>query len=234
MNKLLFCVLYVFVASPVFCEPRNILLITIDTLRADHLSYNGSEKVQTPNLDRLAKAGVNFTQARTPVPLTLPAHASIFTGLYPPSHGVRDNGSYRLAEKQLTLAEMMKKHGYTTAAFVGSFVLNHRFGLNQGFDFYDDHISTNPSQLENLEAERKGEAVYASFTNWVKGYSGQKPFFVWIHLYDPHTPYDPPEPFLSKYPRDRYSGKSLMQIPSLEKSCRLWRLRNGLAIASSR
>jgi len=93
MKEFFFCVLFVFVVRPVFCEPRNVLLITIDTLRVDYLSCNGSSKVQTPNLDRLSKDGVNFAQARTPVPLTLPAHASILTGFYPPSHGVRDKGN---------------------------------------------------------------------------------------------------------------------------------------------
>lgn len=207
MKRLLLCVLSVFVVNPVFCEPRNVLLITVDTLRADYLSCNGSSKVQTPNLDRLSKDGVNFTQARTPVPLTLPAHASILTGFYPPSHGVRDNGTYRLAGKQLTLAEVMKKHGYITAAFVASFVLDHRFGLNQGFDVYDDKISMNALQQEDLEAERNGEAIYKSFAQWLEGNREQKPFFVWIHLYDPHTPYDPPEPYRTKYSGNRYAGE---------------------------
>ena len=115
----------------------NLLLITLDTVRADYLSCNGSKKVQTPQLDRLARGGVNFTRARTSVPLTLPAHASIMTGNYPPVHGVRDNGSYRLPEGQLTLAEVLEGHGYETAAFIGAFVLDRSFGLAQGFDTYE-------------------------------------------------------------------------------------------------
>ena len=109
-------------------SPRNVLLITIDTLRADHLSCNGSRSVATPNLDRLAEQGVNFRRARTSVPLTLPSHASILTGNYPPIHGIRDNASSRLPESQFTLGEALQASGFETAAFVGSFVLDRRFG----------------------------------------------------------------------------------------------------------
>ena len=207
LKSFLLFVFFAFFVNPVFSQSRNVILITIDTLRADYLSYNGSIKVQTPNLDHLAKEGANFTRARTSVPLTLPSHTSILTGLYPPSHGVRDNGTYRLDKDQITLAEVMKKHDYATAAFVGSFVLDHRFGLDQGFDVYDDHMQSGPSQMENLEAERNAAAVFASFNSWLNSYRGDKPLFVWIHLYDPHTPYTPPEPFLTKYSGNHYAGE---------------------------
>ncbi len=188
-------------------RPRNLLLITLDTVRADHLSCNGSDKVQTPRLDRLARDGVNFTRARAPVPLTLPSHASILTGRYPPAHGVHDNGAFRLPQGELTLAEVLKGHGYETAAFTGSFVLDHRFGLAQGFDVYDDRMWSDPSMLENMEAERKAEAVYEAFAEWLKENGDRRPFFAWVHLYDPHAPYVPPEPFLSRYRKDPYAGE---------------------------
>jgi arylsulfatase A-like enzyme/Tfp pilus assembly protein PilF len=188
-------------------KPRNLILITIDTLRADYLSCNGSVKVKTPNLDGLASRGVNFTRTRTPVPLTLPSHTSIMTSLYPAWHGVRDNGAYHLSEKFTTLAEVLKKQGYTTAAFVGSFVLDHRFGLAQGFDSYDDKTSGGVVMLERPDAERNAEAVYDAFSTWFKSHSEQEPFFVWIHFYDPHAPYNPPKPYLDKYPRDPYAGE---------------------------
>jgi arylsulfatase A-like enzyme/Tfp pilus assembly protein PilF len=190
-----------------FAQPRNLVLITIDTLRADFLSCNGSTRVKTPNMDALAAQGVNFQRARASVPLTLPSHTSIFTALYPPSHGVRDNGSFRLHEKHVTLAEILKLQGYETAAFVGSFVLDHRFGLNQGFDVYDDQTWQNAGTMERLEAERNGEAVYDAFAKWLTSYSEKKPFFAWIHLYDPHFPYNPPEDFKAKYPKKPYAGE---------------------------
>lgn len=188
-------------------DQRNLVLITIDTLRADYLSCNGSTKVQTPNIDQLANGGVNFTQVRTAVPLTLPAHTSILTSLYPPAHGVRDNGTYVLAQDRLTLAEVLKQHGYFTAAFVGSFILDHRFGLAQGFDVYDDHITQDPLQLETLDAERNADAVDTAFAKWQRSYEQKAPLFIWIHLYDPHAPYVPPEPYRTRYQQNLYAGE---------------------------
>jgi choline-sulfatase len=190
-----------------FADPRHLILITIDTLRADYLSCNGSQKVKTPNLDRLASNGVNFQRTRSPVPLTLPAHASILTALYPPDHGVRDNGTFRLDQKAITIAETLKRHGYRTAAFVGSFVLDHRFGLDQGFDEYNDQVSTKSETLERFEAERSGGAVEQSFEKWFAGVTGSFPLFIWIHLYDPHAPYLPPEPYHSRYSSNLYAGE---------------------------
>ena len=186
---------------------RNLLLITLDTFRADYLGVNGASEVPTPHLDALARGGVNFTRARAPVPLTLPSHASILTGTYPPGHGVRDNGSFRLADERLTLAEVLGARGYATAAFVASFVLDRRFGLAQGFAVYDDQITSDPAMLESLEAERSGEAVLAAFTQWLEERHDAGPFFAWLHLYDPHAPYLPPEPFRSRYARHPYAGE---------------------------
>jgi arylsulfatase A-like enzyme/Tfp pilus assembly protein PilF len=192
--------------SPAVTKP-NLLLITLDTVRADHLSCNGSKNAQTPHLDRLARSGVNFTRARTSVPLTLPAHASIMTGNYPPVHGVRDNGSYRLPEEQLTLAEVLDRHGYETAAFIGAFVLDRSFGLAQGFDTYDAGDWSSVSGLENLAAERSGDAVRDAFSSWLEDRTWEGPFFAWIHLYDPHAPYVPPEPFRKRYAGNPYAGE---------------------------
>jgi arylsulfatase A-like enzyme/Tfp pilus assembly protein PilF len=186
---------------------RNLLLITVDTLRADYLSCNGSTRVRTPHLDRLAAAGVNFTRARAPVPLTLPSHASILTGNYPPTHTLRDNGSHPLPAAQETLAERLEGRGYRTAAFVGSFVLDRRFGLEQGFDLYDDRTWSDLSMLERVDAERPAEQVLAAFRPWLAGLTDGEPFFAWIHLFDPHAPYTPPEPFKSRYPEDPYAGE---------------------------
>lgn len=209
MHRFVICFLLILLLLPTvaFSAPRNVILITIDTLRADYVSYNGSKHVQTPNLDRLARQGANFTRARTPVPLTLPSHASIMTGLYPSSHGVRDNGTFRLSESQITLAQILKRKGYTTAAFIGSFVLDHRFGLAQGFDIYEDRTWAKIAMLENPEAERNAEHVYKSFVQWWKKCDKSKPFFIWIHFYDPHAPYEPPAPFRERYKTNPYAGE---------------------------
>lgn len=120
----------------------NIIFITVDTLRADRLAAYGYKKIETPHIDSLAERGVLFSQAVAQVPITLPSHSSIFTGLNPTKHNVRENGTFRLGDSEITLAEVLKENGYTTGAFIGSFPLDSRFGLNQGFDFYDDDLST--------------------------------------------------------------------------------------------
>lgn len=194
--------------------PANLLLITLDTFRGDHLGANGAAQVDTPCLDRLAAAGANFTRARASVPLTLPSHASIMTGRAPHSHGVRDNGLAALDASVVTLAEVLGAEGYATAAFVGSFVLDHRFGLDQGFEHYDDQVATDLAMLERPEAERDGAAVVGAFEDWLSRRASDRPerghaepFFAWIHLYDPHAPYQAPEPFRSKYPRNPYAAE---------------------------
>ena len=193
--------------APDVVGPRHVVLITIDTIRNDYVGYSGSGKVKTPHLDRLAEGGVAFTQTRSPVPLTLPAHASILTGAYPPAHGVRVNGRDRLSEKHETLAEILKNNGYATAAFVGAFVLDRRFGLAQGFEVYDDRMGADVRLLENVEAERDAGAVASAFSAWLGQKTSDQPFFAWLHFYDPHSPYNPPEPYRSEFPNDPYAGE---------------------------
>ena len=188
-------------------SPPNLLLITIETLRPDHLSCNGAGNVATPNLDRLAREGVNFSRVRAPVPLTLPSHASILTGNYPPTHGVRENAAAPLSEDQLTLQEVLHSNGYETAAFLGSFVLDRRFGLAQGFDVYDDRVWTSAEELEKPQAERPAEAVFDAFEDWLADRVERRPFFAWLHFYDPHAPYLPPEPYRTQYRTDPYAGE---------------------------
>lgn len=195
-------------ADPSAAEKKpNVLLITLDTLRADYLSCNGAKNVETPHLDRLAKDGANFTRARTSAPLTLPAHASIMTGNYPPVHGVRDNGAFRLPEEQLTLAEILQGQGYETAAFIGAFVLDRQFGLAQGFGNYEEGSWDSGGGVNSLAAERRGGTVYDDFSTWLENRAEKKPFFAWVHLYDPHAPHDPPEPFRKKYTDNPYAGE---------------------------
>jgi len=193
--------------APLPDRPINLLVVTIDTLRADHLGCYGYSKVETPRIDRLAKDGILFTQAFTPVPITLPSHVSIFTGLYPPSHGVRNNGTFILNQSATTLAEILQQHGWRTAAMVSSYTLDSCFGLNQGFEVYDDDCSQNqaggPSILHN---ERRGEETSRRAIQWLDQHYQEK-FFLWIHYFDPHADYSPPEPFGSKYRENPYDGE---------------------------
>lgn len=185
----------------------NVLIVTIDTLRADRLGCYGYKVKQTPVLDNLAREGTLFERAFTAVPLTLPAHCTLFTGAYPPFHGVRDNAGSALGPEQKTLAEVLKDRGYRTAAFVGAFVLDSKFGLNQGFDTYVDHFDL--SRAETISPgyiQRRGDEVVQNAINWFEKV-GTRDFFAWVHLYDPHDPYTPPEPFLSRHPGSPYDGE---------------------------
>ncbi|HEX3645307.1 MAG TPA: sulfatase-like hydrolase/transferase [Vicinamibacterales bacterium] len=181
----------------------NVLLVTIDTLRADHVGAYGSTRGLTPTLDQFAAEGLRFAVAHAHVPMTLPSHATIMSGLYPPGNGVRDNGAFRFDRKQPTLASALASAGYRTAAFVGSFVLDARFGLNAGFDLYDDRLSGSSANLEIVQ--RTAEQVLAPAQEWI--IPAPSPWFVWAHLYDPHEPYTPPEPYASRYLADPYSGE---------------------------
>jgi arylsulfatase A-like enzyme len=207
-------------------EPRiNVLLITLDTTRADRLGCYGNRRIATPNLDRLAAEGVLFEAAFTPVPSTLPSHCSIMTAMYPARHGVHDNGIYRLDDSFVTLAERLNDEGYRTGAFVSAFVLDRQFGLAQGFDTYDDRvdepqIDADPGQLllddESPDEhrrwlaqlaspfERRADAVSRGAIDWLRQ-SSQEPFFLWVHYFDPHTRYDAPEPWTTRYDPD-YTG----------------------------
>lgn len=171
-------------------SPRklNVLLITLDTTRADRLGCYGYSLAKTPVLDRLAKQGVLFERAYAPVPLTLPSHASMLTGLYPPEHGLRNNGQTALPQGLPTLATELQAAGYETAAFVAAFVLDHKFGLQRGFQTYNDDLSTADPGLDGHHQYRDGSLVVGSAIRWLLPRS-RKPFFCWVHLFDPHYPY---------------------------------------------
>ncbi len=167
-------------------SPRwNVLLITLDTTRADHLGCYGLATAATPNLDRLAATGVLFERAYTVAPITLPAHATLHTGLLPPEHGLRINGVSRLPDGIPTLAELLREQGYRTGAFVSSLVLDARFGLSRGFHVYDDRFNDGP---RGPAAERPADESISLASTWLRANS-KEPFFCWIHLYDPHEPY---------------------------------------------
>lgn len=187
----------------------NVALVTLDTTRADRLGCYGYERAETPVLDRLAKEGVRFADAVSPAPLTLTAHASILTGLDPHHHRVRHNGQYRLDPSQATLAEVLRNRGYDTAAFVSAFVLDARFGLKQGFDLYDDRVEpTSGPFFAGLESERSAEKVTDAALDWLRARKGvKKPFFLWVHYYDPHAEYKPPEPYARRFQARTYDGE---------------------------
>jgi arylsulfatase A-like enzyme/Flp pilus assembly protein TadD len=192
-------------------QPKsNVILVTIDTLRADHLGCYGNKAITTPHIDKLASEGARFTTVVAQVPQTLPSHCSILTGTYPMFHKVRDNIGYRLDDSKTTLPEILKAHGYRTGAFVGSYVLDSRFGLGQGFDTYYDHFNPEKNKdgfLKLEQLERRGEEVMHQAIQWIDGTSPDTPFFAWIHLYDPHDPYDPPHPFKAQYKSRLYDGE---------------------------
>ncbi len=185
-----------------------VILITIDTLRADRLSSYGSDRVATPHMDRLAAEGIRFANASSTVPFTLPAHSSIMTGLYPPSHGVRENVGYVLAPELVTIAERFRDAGYRTGGFVSAFVLDARWGIARGFDTYVDDFDLDAMAGANLgSVQRAGPETIGYALTWLDGAGGEGPFFLWLHLFDPHDPYDPPEPFRSEYQGRPYDGE---------------------------
>jgi arylsulfatase A-like enzyme/Flp pilus assembly protein TadD len=182
----------------------NVLLITLDTLRTDRVSIYTDRYVSTPHIDKLARRSFVFKRAFSHNPVTLPAHTNIMTGTTPLYHGIGDNTGFRLEEDFLTIAEYLKERGYQTGAFIGAFPLDSRFGLDQGFDQYDDQYGTH-NELEFFFVERRAEAVIKPAIRWL---SRQKQkWFAWVHLFDPHQPYFPPPPYDKKYSRDPYSGE---------------------------
>src|SRR5438067_3495514 len=201
----LFAIGYAALAVPT--ASPNVVFITIDTLRPDHLGCYGDKQIRTPNIDTLAADGTRFERAYTAVPVTLPSHTVIFTGTYPTLSGVHDFAANKLSPTQATLASVLKDNGYTTGAVIGSAVLDSRFGLNHGFDFYYDHFDFNRLQESNLdEMERPGNIVADVTLDWLsKNY--QKKFFLWMHLYDPHFPYRPPAPYSEEYKDRPYDGE---------------------------
>ncbi|MFN7976655.1 MAG: sulfatase-like hydrolase/transferase [Vicinamibacterales bacterium] len=184
---------------------RNVLLVTIDTLRRDRVGAYGHPGGLTPALDRLAAEGVRFTAATSHAPLTLPAHASMLTGRVPPHHGLRVNGAARLGDDVPTLATVLHDHGYRTGAFVGAFVLDRRYGLARGFDVYDDRYPQAAIGRTFGFAERRGDAVVDVAGAWIDAQAAGTPWFAWVHLYDPHAPYEPPAEFASG--RAPYDGE---------------------------
>src|SRR6266536_2484526 len=185
----------------------NVVVITIDTLRPDHLGCYGYKQIHTPNIDALAPDGIRFERAYTSVPVTLPSHTTIFTGTYPTFSGMHDFAGNKLSQDQPTLASVLKDRGYSTGAVVASAVLDSRFGLNRGFDFYYDHFDVNRLQEANIdEMERPGNVVADVTLDWLSQ-NYQKNFFLWMHLYDPHYPYRPPAPYSEEYKDRPYDGE---------------------------
>ncbi len=194
--------------------PRDVVLITIDTLRADAVGFDGNPKGTTPNLDGLASAGLVFTDTHAQNVLTLPSHTNILTGLYPYQHGVRENSGFRLNPKFETVATLLKAKGYATGAFVAAFPLDSRYGLNRGFDVYRQVYQQVEQPSDFRIQESRADVVVESALAWFRGISGKKRF-LWIHLYDPHAPYDPPSPYKERFANDLYLGEVAFADASL-------------------
>jgi len=184
----------------------NVLLVTVDTLRADALGAYGNTQVETPWIDRLAAQGVVFEFAHAQNVVTLPSHANILSGVYPLTHGIRDNAGFRFPAGRDTLATIFKARGYRTGAFVSAFPLDSRFGLDRGFDVYDDRFSNVDTHTAFVMEERHGAETVALARQWLDA-QGDAQVFCWVHLYDPHFPYSPPEPFASRFARNPYWGE---------------------------
>ncbi len=213
----------------------DVYLVTIDTLRADHVHCYGDDRIQTPALDSLARDGFRFAQAFTPSPITNTSHTSILTGLLPSVHGVTDF-AVPLAKTYPTWAELLKQSGYQTAAFIGAVVLDSRTlapGLDRGFDYYDNFPSDSAKGKHWGEVERRGDDVVHRAEAWM-GAHPQKPRFVWVHLYDPHDPYEPPPPYSQIYKDRLYDGEIAYADSALGKLLsylkREQRYRNALII----
>ena len=190
-------------------RPLSVLLVTLDTTRADRLGCYGDGRAETPQLDKVARHGVLFRQAYAHVPLTCPSHASLLTGLLPTRHGVRDNGGYVLSPSVPTLAERFVQNGHRTGAFVSAFVLDRRFGLGRGFETYFDRVPG--ARANDRGGDPSGRSVRAEETvgralKWLDD-APARPFFLWVHLFDPHHPYTPPEPYASRFRDDPYRGE---------------------------
>lgn len=195
-------------ADPI--RPLNVVVVTLDTLSARHLTPYGQTRIETPAFERVAAEGVLFEQAAATVPLTLPSHSSMFTGTYPMFHGVRDNGGYYLPDDSETLAEALAAAGYRTGAFTAAFVVDSRWGLDQGFERYFDDFDFREFERISLDSvQRPGDEVLDEAIRWMEGVRGER-FFAWLHFYDPHWPYEPPEPWRSAagdYPEAAYDSE---------------------------
>ena len=204
----------------------DIFLVTIDTLRADHVHCYGYDAIQTPAIDSLAKDGVRFAQAFTPSPITNTSHTTILTGLLPSKHGVTDF-AVPLAESHATMAELLKAKGYKTAAFIGAVILDSKSlapGLDRGFDYYDNFPEHSQEKARWGRVERRGMDVVSRAQKWLAAHPAG-PHFVWIHLYDPHDPYEPPAPFSETYKSRLYDGEIAYADSALEKFLGLLKLR---------
>jgi arylsulfatase A-like enzyme len=233
------------------CAPADgrtsVLLVTVDTTRADRLHSYGNERIETPHLDRLAREGVRFERAYTAVPSTLPSHATILTGVYPARHGVHDNGVYALPAQAETLTERFQEAGYRTGAFVSAFVLDAQFGLAQGFETYDDRmraplIEADPVRLKQSDRlsedrkrwliqlaspyQRRADEVTPLAIEWLAE-GGDQPFFLWVHYFDPHMDYTPRAPWSDRYDPD-YEG----ELDGRSKTYELAAMHNGWSAAS--
>src|SRR5690349_2435783 len=197
-------------AKPSAPERLNVLLVTIDTLRADHVGCYGYKAASTPVIDGVAKRGVRFETAVAHVPLTGPSHASILTGQLPLGHGFRNNSGFTLSAQVKTAAEDFKKDGYRTAAFVSGFPLDRRFGFDRGFETYDDHLPRGNDRRRTPYVERLADATTDAVLRWLAA-SNTGPaaprWFLWVHYYDPHAPYEPPAELAEQYRHAPYDGE---------------------------
>ena len=186
-------------APPAPQPARNLVLVTIDTLRADRLGTYGNATVATPNMDRLAREGAVALHASVQVPLTRPSHVSLLSGLYPAEHGIRDNVSPPLRPGVPVLAEILQQRGFRTGAFVSSIVLSKQSGLGRGFDTYSDRFEIGDDDARFLNTiQKRGDTTVAEAAAWLRQ-TGSERRFAWVHLYDPHDPYEPPEPYATRY-----------------------------------
>jgi choline-sulfatase len=190
-------------------DPPDVLLITIDTLRADRIGAYGYAGASTPVLDALAARGARFAEAIAPTPLTLPSHASILTATTPLKHGARDNVGFVVGPALPTLAEQFHASGYATGAFISGFPLHRRFGLMRGFDHYDDRLTRGGDSARPAPVERRADETVAAATAWLGQPPGQapRPLFLWVHVFDPHAPYDAPAPYGARFSRQPYDGE---------------------------
>ena len=190
-------------------EPApNVVLVTLDTTRPDHLGCYGDRDASTPNIDAVAAAGARFDMAITPVPITLPSHTTILTGRAPASHGVHDNILDRLSDDIPTVAVLLKQRGYDTAAFIGAAVLDHRFGLARGFDHYDDELISDMKERNPLSfVERRAEEVTRPAVEWLAARDTERPFLLWAHYFDAHMDYAAPPPFGERFAERPYDGE---------------------------
>lgn len=185
----------------------SVVMVTLDTTRADRLGCYGSTAGLTPFLDNLAEHGIVFDNAESVAPITLPSHTSMMTGLYPTKHQVRNNGMFVLGDEFETLAEVFSENGYATGAFISAQVLVARYGLDQGFDLYDDDLTQARKTGQTMVPSRRGNVTLEAAKQWLATVPPDKPVFLWLHLYDPHAPYDPPGNFRSRFPGDPYGGE---------------------------